>query len=169
MNHRPWTHDLRARLDQLLDQHRWALHDCLAGLNEQEARASLVPSRTTLLGLVKHATYVEKFYFDHVITGRSLKELGVAATPARSFILTKTDTIDSVQAGHRAACQESRRNAETLDFDQMVAGRKVRSVWAIYVQMLRELAQHCGHADILREQILAARRGKRRVGVGERS
>ena len=25
----------------------------------------------------------------------------------------------------------------------------------IYVHMIRELAQHCGHADILREQILA--------------
>lgn len=158
MTQRRWTHDLRARLDQLLDQHRWALHDCLAGLSEQEARASLVPSRTTLLGLVKHATYVEKFYFDHVITGRSLKELGVAATPARSFILTKNDTIESVQAAHRAACQDSRRSVEGLELDQAVTGRKVRSVWAIYVQMLRELAQHCGHADILREQILAARR-----------
>jgi hypothetical protein len=158
MDQQPWTRDLRRRLDELLDQHRQALHDCLAGLSEQEARASLVPSRTTLLGLVKHATYVEKFYFDHVITGRSLKELGVASTPARSFLLTKSDTIESVRAAHRVACQESRHTAGTLGLDQVVAGRKVRSVWAIYLQMLRELAQHCGHADILREQIRAARR-----------
>jgi hypothetical protein len=27
----------------------------------------------------------------------------------------------------------------------------------IYLHLLRELAQHCGHADILREQVLAAR------------
>jgi len=26
----------------------------------------------------------------------------------------------------------------------------------VYLHMLRELAQHCGHADILREQILSA-------------
>ncbi|MHA7664164.1 mycothiol transferase [Mycolicibacterium sp. HS_4_1] len=26
------------------------------------------------------------------------------------------------------------------------------------LQVLRELAQHCGHADILREQILAGRK-----------
>jgi hypothetical protein len=25
----------------------------------------------------------------------------------------------------------------------------------VYLHMLRELAQHCGHADILREQILS--------------
>jgi hypothetical protein len=32
-------------------------------------------------------------------------------------------------------------------------------VWALYLQVLRELAQHCGHADILREQVLARRDG----------
>ena len=157
MDQQAWTRDLRRRLDDLLDRHRQALHDCLAGLSEQEARASLVPSRTTLLGLVKHATYVEKFYFDHVITGRSLKDLGVADTPDRSFVLARTDTVESVRAGYQTACQESRQAAATLGLDQMVTGRKTRSVWEIYVQMLRELAQHCGHADILREQILAAR------------
>ena len=162
MDQPPWTRDLRTRLDELLNQHRWALHDCVNRLSEEEARASLVPSRTTLLGLVKHVTYVEKFYFDHVITGSSLKELGVASTPARSFILTKNDTIASVQEAHRAAFEESRRNVEELDLDQVITGRKVRSVWAIYVQMLRELAHHNGHADILREQILAARARRRR-------
>jgi hypothetical protein len=25
----------------------------------------------------------------------------------------------------------------------------------VYLQVLRELAHHCGHADILREQVLA--------------
>ncbi|MCA2216688.1 DinB family protein [Jidongwangia harbinensis] len=158
MRQPPWTPDLRARLDALLDQHRWALHDCLNRLTEDEARASLVPSRTTLLGLVKHATYVERFYFDHAITGRTLKELGVASTPTRSFVLTRQDTIESVRAAHRAACVESRRNVAALGLDAVVTGRKVRSVWAIYLQMLSELAQHCGHADILREQILSRRR-----------
>lgn len=27
----------------------------------------------------------------------------------------------------------------------------------VYLHMLRELAQHCGHAEILREQIIAQR------------
>jgi hypothetical protein len=157
MGRPPWTLDLRTRLDQLLDEHRWAAHDSLRGMSEAEARASLVPSRTTLLGLVKHLTYVERFYFGHVLTGRSLKELGVAATPGRSFILTSGDTIASVQAAHRAACDDSRTAVRELGLEHVLTGRKVRSVWALYVQVLRELAQHCGHADILREQLLAAR------------
>ena len=45
----------------------------------------------------------------------------------------------------------------TLSLDDIVVGRGQRTVWALYLQVLRELAQHAGHADILREQVLAAR------------
>jgi len=38
-----------------------------------------------------------------------------------------------------------------------VNGRGDRPVWALQLQVLRELAQHAGHADILREQVLTAR------------
>ena len=41
--------------------------------------------------------------------------------------------------------------------DDVVTGRGERPFWGIYLHMLRELAQHCGHADILREQVLARR------------
>lgn len=42
-----------------------------------------------------------------------------------------------------------------LKLDDSVDGRGERTVWALYLQVLRELAQHAGHADILREQVLA--------------
>jgi hypothetical protein len=153
----PWTDDLRARLDELLDEHRAMLQHSLDGLTEAEARRRLVPSRTTLLGLVKHVTYVEQVWFNQALTGRSLRELGAPSTPDRSFILCDTDTIDSVRQAHAAACGESRRLVSDLGLEQEVTGRGRRAVWAIYAHMLRELAQHCGHADILREQVLAAR------------
>ncbi|MDN5855354.1 MAG: DinB family protein [Actinomycetia bacterium] len=133
------------------------LSDCLDGLSEDEARRSLVPSRTTLLGLVKHVTYVEQVWFNQALTGRSLKDIGAPPTPDRSFILRKSDTIDSVRAAYAEACAESRRLAADFALENEVTGRGPRALWAIYTHMLRELAQHCGHADILREQILAAR------------
>ena len=147
-------HDVRARLDATLDEHRAALHDCLDGLDEEEARRSLVPSRTTLLGLVKHVTYVEEFYFDHCVTGRAL---GTSGTPDRSFILTRNDTIASIRAAYRAACERSRWIAAGLAFDEVVTGRGEQPVWSLYLRTERDLAQHRGHADILREQIIAAR------------
>lgn len=152
-----WTNDLRNRLDELLDEHRKMLYESLDDLSEDEARRSLVPSRTTLLGLVKHVTYVEHVWFNQALTGRSLKELGAPSTPDRSFILRETDTIASVRAAYAEACAASRQLVAELALEDEVTGRGPRALWAIYTHMLRELAQHCGHADILREQILASR------------
>ena len=45
----------RTQFEAFLDEHRSDLNHCLDGLTEEQARRSLVPSRTTLLGLVKHA------------------------------------------------------------------------------------------------------------------
>ena len=149
--------DVRERLDTALDHYRTILHDCVEGLTEEEARRSLVPSKTTLLGLVKHVTYVEKFYFEHSVTGRPLKEIGVASTPDRSFVLTKKDTIASIQQAHSIACAESRQVAAGLDLAEIVTGRGEQPVLTIYHRTLYDLIHHCGHADILREQILAAR------------
>lgn len=153
------TADLRTQFDAFLDEHRAALHNCLDGLTEQEARASLVPSRTTLLGLVKHATFVERVWFDEAITCRTRAEIGIPATPDESFILDAADTITSLQTAYSQACTDSRRAAAPLDLDDLVRGNRRGPLplrW-VYLHMLRELAQHCGHADILREQILAAR------------
>ena len=152
-----WTADLRTRVDELLDEYRASLHDSLDGLTEEEARLRLVPSKTTLLGLVKHVTYVEGVWFDQAISGRSSVEIGIASTPAQSFTLTKDDTITSVQAAHRRRCERSRRTVAALSLDAVVDGRGPRPGWALQLQVLRELAQHAGHADILREQILARR------------
>lgn len=151
------TKRIRERLDTSLDHYRDYLHNCLDDLDEEEARRSLVPSKTTLLGLVKHVTYVEKFYFEHSITGRPLKDIGVASTPNRSFVLTKKDTIESVRKGHLVACEESRQIVAGLGLDDIVTGRAEQDLMTIYLRTLHDLIHHCGHADILREQILAAR------------
>ena len=74
----------------------------MVNATEAEARRCLVPSRTTLLGLVRHVTYVERVWFNQALTGRSLRELGAPSTPDRSFTLRKTDTIDSVRQAHAA-------------------------------------------------------------------
>jgi Protein of unknown function (DUF664) len=148
---------LRAQFEVFLDQHRAALQHCLDGLTEEQARRSLVPSRTTLLGLVKHATFVEKVWFDEAITCRSRAEIGIAASPDESFVLRDSDTIETVQRAHREACVSSRRATASLGLDDIVSGNRRGPLplrW-VYLHVLRELAQHCGHADILREQILA--------------
>ena len=128
---------------------------------EEEVRLRLVSSKTTLLGLVKHVSCVEGVWFDQAVTGRTSIEAGIASTPDRSFTITASDTIASVQASYRRRCEASRRTMADLGLDVRVSGRGDRPVWALQIQVLRELAQHTGHADILREQVLALRNQQR--------
>jgi len=152
-----WVADLLGRVGELIDEYRAALHDSLDGLTEEEARLPLVPSKTTLLGLVKHVTFVEGVWFDQAVTGRSYAEIGIARSVDGSFSLDESDTIASVQEAHRTRVEASRRAMADLAPDVVVDGRGERPVWALHVQVLRELAHHAGHADILREQVLARR------------
>jgi Protein of unknown function (DUF664) len=147
---------MRTQFEAFLDEHRRELNGCLDGLTEEQARRSLVPSRTTLLGLVRHTTFVEKVWFDEAVTCRSRAEIGIPATPDESFILDDNDTIATVQQAHREACESSRRTTSSLGLDDILRGNRRGPLplrW-VYLHMLRELAQHCGHADILREQLL---------------
>jgi hypothetical protein len=149
---------LKVQLEMFLDEYRAALPACLDGLTEEQARRSLVPSRTTLLGLVKHVTYAERVWFGEAITGRPRQEMGLPPNAADAFILTDEDTMETVRRAHDEACQASRRATAGLDLDDALRGHRLGPLplrW-VYLHALREFAQHCGHADILREQILSA-------------
>ncbi len=148
---------IRAQLEAFLDIHRLELNHCLDGLTEEQARRSLVPSRTTLMGLVTHATFVERVWFDEAVTCRTRAELGLPPTPDESFVLSDDDTIATVRQAHLEACEASRRATSELDLDDLLRGNRRGPLplrW-VYIHVLRELAQHCGHAEILREMLLA--------------
>ena len=82
----------------------------------------------------------------------------MSVPPARLRASPIDDTVASIREAHRARCEHSRAATAGLALGDVVdGGRGERIVWALYLQVLRELAQHAGHADILREQILATR------------
>ena len=148
---------LQEQFEAFLDDHRQMLYDCLDEVTEAQAHQRDVESRTTLLGLVKHATFVERVWFGEIIQGKSRDQLKISATPEGSFELDESDTIGTVREAHVAACQESRRVAASLEPDDIVATPlgPLPMRW-VYLHLLREFAQHCGHADILRERILGS-------------
>lgn len=150
---------LERQFEIFIDDHRRALAHCLDDLTEEEVRAAVVPSLTTLLGLVKHATMVEQVWFVDAFTDRTRAELGIPLTVDESFTLTEQDTIASVLAAYAAACADSRAALAGRGLDEVVSGNRRGRLpirWVL-LHVLRELAQHCGHADILREQVLARR------------
>ena len=149
--------DERTQLDAFVEDYRSALEATLDRLSEEQARRRLVPSATTLLGLLKHVTWMQRVWFEECVGGTPRRELGLVQSPDESFRLADDDTIASVTEAHREACARARAAVAGLSLDAVVTGHRSgpRTVRWVYLQVLRELAQHCGHADILREQILA--------------
>ena len=147
----------REQVEAFLEDNRAEVLRLLDGLTEEQARRRLVPSATTLLGLLKHVTWMQRVWFEECVGGTSRRELGLVQCPDESFQLTDADTIASVTAAHREACATARAAVADLPLDAVVTGHRTgpRTLRWVYLQVLRELAQHCGHADILREQILA--------------
>lgn len=136
-----------------LDFYRGIVAGKLAGLSEADARKSLVPSPTTLLGLVKHLASVEREWFGQVLERRPAAELGLPVAED-GFALGPGDTVDSVTADYRVACAGSRAAGARHELDEQVLTEHLGPVslrW-IYVHMIEETARHAGHADILREQ-----------------
>ncbi|HEX3563731.1 MAG TPA: DinB family protein [Acidimicrobiales bacterium] len=148
--------DERTQLDAFVEEYRRDLEMALDRLTEEGARRHLVSSATTLLGLLKHVTWMQRVWFEECVGGTSRRELGLVQHPEESFRLTDDDTIASVTAAHREACATARRAVADLPLDAVVTGHRAgpRTLRWVYLQVLRELAHHCGHADILREQVL---------------
>jgi len=152
------TDDERTQLEAFIDEYRRAIEAAVNGLTEEQVRIRLVPSATTLLGLLKHVTWMQRVWFEQCVGGTSRRKLGLVQSVDESFRLADDDTIATVTAANRQACATARAAVSNLPLDAVVTGHEAgeRTVRWVYLQVLRELAHHCGHADILREQILAA-------------
>ena len=150
--------DERTQLDAFVEEYRSALEVNLNDLAEEQGRRRLVSSATTLLGLLKHVTWMQRVWFEECVGGTSRRALGLVQNPDESFQLADADTVASVMAAHREACATARATVADLPLNAVVTGHQAgpRTLRWVYLQVLRELAHHCGHADILREQVLAS-------------
>jgi len=143
--------DERELLDGFLDWFRGCALARVQGLDLEGATRVATPSGLTLLGIVKHLTWVEEGWFGRHLHGDDL-ELTDNAT---SFVLTPSDTVASVIAAYEVAIEESRRIAAATSLDERARiphdlFGPVTLRW-ILVHLIEETAAHKGHMDILRE------------------
>jgi hypothetical protein len=101
----------RETLEGFLEYHRRVLSGKLRGLSEEDARRRLVPSLTTMLGLVSHAAAVERNWFQHYLGGKPREEItGNARGDAPSWDVGADKTIASVIAGLDSAARHPGRS-----------------------------------------------------------
>ena len=122
------------------------------GLSEEQLRAVLVDSGTSILGLIQHLTETERYWFGHHLAG-------AAWDPGREHGMTVPagHAAAGVLADYRAAIEDSDRAIRAAGdpearFAVPVEGTRHTLRWVI-AHMTSETARHTGHADILREQL----------------
>ncbi|MFT4216134.1 MAG: DinB family protein [Micropruina sp.] len=146
----------RVLLEAMLDECRADLVRCVAGLSDADARRRLVPSLTTPLGLLTHAAAAERSWFQRRLAALAEPEWdGYAYGDDASFRYDDDLTVPEAVERFERACARSREIAAGLDLDRELVHERIGVVslrW-VYLHMIRELARHAGHADILREQI----------------
>jgi hypothetical protein len=135
--------DEKAVLRGFLGYLRDAVAAKAEGVAEPAVRTPGVPSGTSLLGLVRHLTAVERFTF-------------LGETPPDwpgTFRPRPDETAAAILAGYRAACEEADAVIDACaDLAHPVRGRRggPSMRWAL-VHLIEETGRHAGHADILRE------------------
>jgi hypothetical protein len=159
----PLNGDERAMLNAFLDAQRDTLEWKCSSLTPSQLKdAASPPSSLTLLGLLRHLTEVEYFWFEYILLGKA-SNLGMYSGPGNpaeaegAWTDLDSTPADEVMQNWRDACTVARRNAATLpDLGSAAANlwdnEPVTLRW-ITVHMIREYARHTGHADLLRERI----------------
>lgn len=122
------------------------------GLTEEQLRRAVVPSGTSILGLVQHLTVGERFWFGYQVGGA-----GEDTDFDFDMVVPAERSAAEVLADFRAAIEESNALIRRIgDPEARVAvpvdGQYLSLRWVI-AHATGEATRHAGHADILRELI----------------
>ena len=140
-------------LTGFLDYFRATVVMKASGLSDAEGAKRLLPSLTTVSGLVQHLTDVEGFWFRGRMDGQpDVRTRWSAEDPDGEFRVSEQDSLAGIIAGYEAACEQSREVLRRYGLDDRCRGGDGKqNVRWVLVHMIEETGRHCGHLDILRE------------------
>ncbi len=153
MSRVPYTAGEKESLHASLNRHRDVVLWKLEGLDDEQLRRPLVPSGTTMLGLVKHLGWVEYGWFCETF-GRETepREYDEADPDADLRIEAGESTAEvlALYARARAAADAVIDEVPVEERGTAWFGSAVTMRWVL-IHMIEETARHAGHLDILRE------------------
>ncbi|MGH2735309.1 MAG: DinB family protein [Actinomycetota bacterium] len=139
-----------------LDHYRRTLLEVCSGLPDEQLRRQMVPSGTSLLGLVKHLAYVERGWFQESVANEPFDYPFPPDDTDADFRIGEDESAAEIFDLYESACRRSREALEAASLDDLVQNPDRRmdyNVRWVVMHMIEETARHVGHADILREQI----------------
>jgi uncharacterized damage-inducible protein DinB len=151
----PGRGDERAQLAAFLDYQRETVVLKASGLSDADAARRLVPSLTTVAGLIRHLADVERSWFLEEFEGQEyLAYRWSEEDPDGEFRIAEGERLGDIIADYLAACALSREVVARHDLEEPshARGGAVSLRW-IMIHMIEETARHLGHIDILREQL----------------
>ena len=137
-----------------LDRHRDVVLWKLADLDDEQLRLVVVPSGTSLLGLVKHLAAVEYGWFCETF-GRQTEAMPFDNDDRRQISVSTFRHTADLLAFYRRARAAADQAISELDMDTVGRawwGDQVSMRWVL-IHMIEETARHAGHMDIGRELI----------------
>jgi uncharacterized damage-inducible protein DinB len=140
----------------LLDNNRAVVLWKVDGLSLDEASRPVVASGTSLLGLVKHLAYVERWWFDDFFAGNTVGYPWSEEDPDADFRIEDGETIDGIVSLYTEAVARWNELVTNAQMDDLSVGSRGGERFAlrwIVAHMIEETARHAGHADIARELI----------------
>jgi uncharacterized damage-inducible protein DinB len=148
----------RELLQGFVDFHRGTLLWKTSGLTgEQLATRSAEPSTMSLLGLVRHLTEVERFWYQICLDGRPVEQrLWTGEQPDGDFDLVDPAQAEQDLADFKAIIRTSDEIVSGYDLDHTFRHPRrdeEYSVRWLLIHMVEEYARHNGHADLLRERL----------------
>lgn len=156
----PLTGDEKTMLSAFLDRYRETMIWKLNGLSTEQAARRIVPSPTTLLGIIKHLAYVERGWFRLRFAGEKVTFPWMEEEDDQDpeWRIQPGDTIENVTALYEDEVARSREIVASASLDDLAKysgppehTQNPRSLRWIMIHMIEETARHAGHADILRE------------------
>ena len=127
------------------------------GLTEEQMHSTPTVSRMSLMGMVKHLTIVERYWFQGVFLDADVDLPWSEDDPDGDWRTNESDTAEAALAAYLAECEISDRIVRDHEMERLASwatsAEEVRSLRWILVHMIEETARQCGHADILREAI----------------
>lgn len=165
--------DERADLLEALHQHRDLFRRTLAGLSDEQAGSHPTVSQLCLGGLIKHVSDGEVEWGRFITDGPrpasdiNWSDIDWSNPPAevlayqQRFLMEEGETVADLLAAHEQVAESVDELVRTVDLSARqplpeAPWFEPGATWSarrVFVHIIAEIAQHAGHADIIRETI----------------